>query len=79
MEKAAALIDQYVPPSPERIQKAKDAGNMEVRPQPDGKVRVEFTELRSALGPARHRRGREGGSLSQRSALRLISRNRRTR
>ena len=41
MEKAAALIHQYVPPNPEQIQKAKDAGNMAVRQQPPG-VRVEF-------------------------------------
>ena len=42
MEKAAALIQQYVPPNPAQIQKAKDAGHMQVHPQPDGKVRVEF-------------------------------------
>ena len=42
MEKAAALIQQYVPPDPAQIQKAKDAGQMKVQPQPDGKVRVEF-------------------------------------
>ena len=42
MEKAAALIHQYVPPNPAQIQKAKDAGNMAVQPQPDGTVRVEF-------------------------------------
>jgi hypothetical protein len=41
MEKAAALIQQYVPPNPERIQKAKDGGTMAVRQQPPG-VRVEF-------------------------------------
>jgi hypothetical protein len=42
MEKAANLIHQYVPPDPAQIQKAKDAGNMALRPQPDGKMRVEF-------------------------------------
>jgi hypothetical protein len=42
MEKAAALIQQYVPPNPAQVQKAKDAGNMQVRPPADGKVRVEF-------------------------------------
>jgi len=41
MEKSAALIHLYVPPNPEQIQKAKDAGNMAVRQQPPG-VRVEF-------------------------------------
>ena len=42
MEKAAALIQQYVPPDPAQIQKAKDAGQMQVQPQPEGKVHVEF-------------------------------------
>jgi len=42
MEKAAALIQQYVPPNPAQIQKAKDAGHMQMQPQPDGKLRVEF-------------------------------------
>ena len=42
MEKAGALIHQYVPPEAAQIQKAKDAGNMTVSPQADGKVRVEF-------------------------------------
>ena len=42
MEKAVALIHQYVPPAPDRIQQAKDAGNLQVQPQADGRVRVEF-------------------------------------
>ena len=42
MERAGNLIHLYVPPSPEQIQKAKDAGNMLVRPPQAGKVRVEF-------------------------------------
>jgi hypothetical protein len=41
MEKAAALIHQYVPPNPAQIQQAKDKGNMALREQPPG-VRVEF-------------------------------------
>lgn len=44
MEKAAALIHQYVPPDPAQVQKAKDAGNMLVRPPADGKLRVEFRD-----------------------------------
>jgi hypothetical protein len=48
MEKAAALIHQYVPPDPAQIQKAKDAGNVAVKPQPDGKVQV---ELRNYVQP----------------------------
>ena len=39
------LIQQYVPPNPAQIQKAKDAGNMLVHPPPDGKVRVEFRTM----------------------------------
>ncbi len=44
MEKAGALIQQYVPPNPAQIQKAKDAGNMQLRPPTEGKVRVEFRD-----------------------------------
>ena len=44
MEKAAALIHRYVPPDPAQVQKAKDAGNMLVRPPADGKLRVEFRD-----------------------------------
>ena len=44
MEKAGALIHQYVPPDPALIQKAKDAKNLTVRPQPDGKVRLAFKD-----------------------------------
>jgi hypothetical protein len=44
MEKAAALIHQYVPPNPAQVQKAKDAGNMLLRPPADGKMRVEFRD-----------------------------------
>ena len=36
-----SIHQQYIPPNPEQIQKAKDAGNMAVRQQPPG-VRVEF-------------------------------------
>ena len=45
MGKASDLIQQYVPPDPERIQKAKDAKNLAVVPQPDGKVRLEFKDF----------------------------------
>ena len=44
MEKAAALIQQYVPPNPAQIQKVKDAGKMQLHPQPEGKMRVEFRD-----------------------------------
>jgi hypothetical protein len=44
MGKATALIQKYVPPNPELIQKAKDAKNLAVAPQPDGKVRLAFKD-----------------------------------
>jgi len=40
MERAAALIHQYVPPAPERIQAAKDAGRITVTPQAGGPVHL---------------------------------------
>lgn len=45
MEKAAALIHSYVPPSAELIQKAKDAGKLSIVPQPAGRVRAEFKDF----------------------------------
>ena len=45
MEKAVALIHKYVPPNPELIQKAKDGGNLTVKPPQDGKVRAEFKDF----------------------------------
>jgi hypothetical protein len=41
MEKAAALIHQYVPPDPTQLQTAKDAGKVQARPQADGSVLIE--------------------------------------
>jgi hypothetical protein len=49
MERAVGLIHQYVPPSPERIQQARDAGNVKLQPQADGQVRV---ELRNFVQPS---------------------------
>jgi hypothetical protein len=40
MEKAAALIHQYVPPNPQQIQAAKDAGRVTMNPQAGGKARL---------------------------------------
>jgi hypothetical protein len=40
MEKAAALIHAYVPPNPEQIQAAKDAGRIATNPQAGGAVRL---------------------------------------
>lgn len=43
MEQAAALIHQYVPPDPGRIQQAKDAGHVAVTPQGTGGIRMEIS------------------------------------
>lgn len=40
MEKAAALIHQYVPPNPQQIQAAKDAGKISANPQAGGKLTI---------------------------------------
>ena len=42
MTRAGTLIQTYVPPNPAQIQQAKDKGNMQLKPQAEGKVRVEF-------------------------------------
>lgn len=44
MERAATLVHRYVPPSPEQIQSAKDAGRMSIRPGATGRVSLEFTD-----------------------------------
>ena len=44
MERAAALIHTYVPPSPDRIQAAKDAGRVKPTPQAAGKVRLVISQ-----------------------------------
>jgi len=48
MEKAAALIHQYVPPNPQKIQAAKDAGRVAMNPQPDGSVKLVITQYHQA-------------------------------
>jgi hypothetical protein len=44
MEKAAGLIHQYVPPNPQQIQAAKDAGRVAVNPQAGGKVSLVISQ-----------------------------------
>ena len=44
MEQAAALIHQYVPPNPEQIQAAKDAGRVAMTPQAGGAVRLVISQ-----------------------------------
>ena len=45
MERAVALIHKYVPPDAAVIQKAKDAGRMQVQPAQAGSVRAEFKDF----------------------------------
>ena len=44
MERAAALVQQYVPPQPADIQRAKDAGKVKASPANSGLVRLEFLD-----------------------------------
>ena len=44
MEKAVALVHQYVPPAPEKIQKVKDAKKLVVTPGEQSKVRLELSD-----------------------------------
>jgi hypothetical protein len=44
MERAAALVQQYVPPQPADIQRAKDAGKVTANPSGAGLVRLEFPD-----------------------------------
>jgi hypothetical protein len=44
MERAAALIHQYVPPAPAQIQKVKDAGKLTVKPIDAARVRLELRD-----------------------------------
>jgi hypothetical protein len=44
MEQAAALIHQYVPPNPNQIQAAKEAGRVAMNPQPGGKARLVISQ-----------------------------------
>ncbi len=44
MESAAALIHKYVPPGPEQIQAAKDAGRIAANPQQGGIVRLVISQ-----------------------------------
>jgi len=44
MERAAALVHQYVPPNPDAIDNAKKTGKMALRPGQGGRVRLEFTD-----------------------------------
>jgi hypothetical protein len=44
MERASSLIHHYVPPNPDDIENAKNAGKIAVRPGQDGRVRLEFAD-----------------------------------
>ena len=43
MQRAVALVHQYVPPNPDAIEKAKTAGNVALQPGQAGKVSLELT------------------------------------
>jgi hypothetical protein len=44
MERAAGLVHQYVPPKPDDIQRAKDAGKVKTSTAGPGRARLEFTD-----------------------------------
>jgi hypothetical protein len=44
MQKAVALVHQYLPPKPELIQAAKDAGRVTPQPQGEGRVKLEIAQ-----------------------------------
>ena len=44
MQKAVALVHQYLPPKPDLIQAAKDAGRVTPQPQGDGRVKLEIAQ-----------------------------------
>ncbi len=44
MERAAALVQSYVPPAPADIQRAKDAGKVTVTPDSAGRVQLVFPD-----------------------------------
>jgi len=43
MQRAVALVHQYVPPNPDAIEKAKTAGNVALQPGQAGQVNLELT------------------------------------
>ncbi|MBZ5537829.1 MAG: hypothetical protein LAO31_17880 [Acidobacteriia bacterium] len=45
MKNAVALIHQYLPPDPKRIQSAKDAGKLSITPIGSGSARLQFTDF----------------------------------
>ena len=48
MERASALIHQYVPPAPAQVQKVKDAGRLAITPLDQGRVGIAFTDYLQA-------------------------------
>jgi hypothetical protein len=44
MEQAVALVHRYVPPKPEDIQRAKEAGKVKAGPSGPGRARLEFAD-----------------------------------
>ena len=48
MERASALIHQYVPPAPAQVQKVKDGGRLKITPLDQGRVGVAMAEYLQA-------------------------------
>ena len=48
MERAAALMQQYVPPAPAQIQKVKDSGKLAIKPVDATRVRLELKDYLQA-------------------------------
>jgi hypothetical protein len=44
MEKAVALVHRYLPPDPAQVQRARDAGHLNVQPVAQGQVKLDFTD-----------------------------------
>jgi hypothetical protein len=48
MERASALVHQYVPPDPAQVQKVKDAGRLAITPLDQGRVGIAFKDYLQA-------------------------------
>lgn len=44
MERASSLVHHYVPPNPDLIESARNAGKLAIRPGPAGQVGLDFTD-----------------------------------
>jgi hypothetical protein len=44
MEEAVALVHRYLPPDPAQVQRARDAGHLNVQPVAQGQVKLDITD-----------------------------------